>query len=144
MRYPLAPFFALTGWTMTQVRQVAPCGGDEYQRRLREGVSERIADRLATAAGLHPFEVWPEMADMQARDVSRPCDECGVLFIPTRNGHRFCSRNCRDRRHERTKYRSDPEFRARKRAARRGYYAQVAEYEKARERRRYWQSKGAA
>lgn len=143
-RYPLAPLFELTGWTMSDVRDIAPCGGEEYRLRRTEGVTERIADRLAVAAGLHPHVVWPEMAAHALEDASQPCadERCTNTFIPVRKSHRYCSRNCRNRRHERMKYRTDPEFRARKRGASQAYYAQVADYVKAQVRRRYWQSKG--
>lgn len=118
-RYPLAPLLELTGWTMTQVRQVAPCGGGEYQRRLREGVTERIADRLAVAAGLHPHVVWPEMADHAIADNQRACEECETGFLPKRSDQRFCSKECRwrkcNREGFRRRYQTDQAFREQQR-----------------------------
>lgn len=116
-RYPLAPLFELTGWTMADVRQVAPCNGAEYRLRLREGVTEGIADRLACAAGLHPHVVWPEMADHALEDASQPCadERCTTTFVPTRKSHRYCSPRCFQRAYKRAKYReryaADPAFR---------------------------------
>lgn len=70
-RYPLGPLLALTGWTFADVNKVAPCNGSEYRLRAAEGVTERIADRLATAVGLHPHLVWPAMAEHAAEEAAR-------------------------------------------------------------------------
>lgn len=116
-RYPLAPLFELTGWTMTDVRDLAPCGGEEYRLRLERGVTERIADRLAVAAGLHPHVVWPEMADHAIEDAEQECadERCTATFVPTRKSHRYCSPRCFQRAYKRAKYReryaNDPAFR---------------------------------
>lgn len=116
-RYPLEPLLALTGWTMTDVRDIAPCGGEEYRLRVEHGVTERIADRVAVAAGLHPHVVWPEMADHALEDASRPCadERCTTTFVPTRKSHRYCSPACFQRAYKRAKYRAryatDPAFR---------------------------------
>lgn len=81
---------------MTQVCEMAPCGGDEYARRLEVGVTERIGDRLACAAGFHPHEVWPQMLDDAIADLpDKWCPECDCLFIPSRPSvQRFCSKRC--------------------------------------------------
>lgn len=116
-RYPLEPLLELTGWTMTQVRQVAPCGGEEYRLRVEHGVTERIADRLACAVGLHPHVVWPEMAAHALEDAEQECadERCTTTFVPVRKSHRYCSPRCFQRAYKRAKYReryaSDPAFR---------------------------------
>lgn len=146
-RYDLAPFLALTGWTMSRVQEIAPCGGREWRRRKAEGVTEYIADRIATAAGLHPHNVWPEMhADAIAID-GKVCDECGERFVPARSIQRFCTRPCYRRHHSRKangKYRRTEVGAAKNRERRRRYYRENREYERERERRRYWAAKAAA
>ena len=127
-RYPLEPFFALTRWTLSDVQDVAGCNADEWRKRKTEGVTEQIADRIACAAGLVPQVVWPDFGLL-------PCDECGTPFARTHPRRRFCSRTCVSRRWQRSKYRSDAEFREAEKAARRQRYAECAEYEKARQRR---------
>src|SRR5690606_17390813 len=101
------------------VCDVAPCGGEEYRLRVEHGVTERIADRLAVAAGLHPHVVWPEMADHAIADNQRACEECEKPFVPSRSDQRFCSSSCRWRRSSREsyrlRYRTDPAFREKER-----------------------------
>lgn len=141
-RYPLTDLIALTGWSFSQIQDVAPCNGTEWRLRRDQGVTEYIADRLACAAGYHPHEVWPEMLDHAIADLTdRECDECGDLFVPSRPSiQRFCSRRCYRRHHARAterRRRATPEGAERNRALRRRYYAENAEYERARERARY-------
>lgn len=130
-RYPLEPLFALTGWTLNQVNRLAPCNGYEYQRRRTVGVTERTADRLAVAAGFHPWSVWPELAE----EASLECPECGGRFVPTRKGHRFCTPQCRLRLWKRNRYATDPAYAEKVRAQRRASYQECREYEVARQRR---------
>lgn len=134
-RYPIAPLIAATGWSMARIRDIAPCNGDEYRDRIERGVTERIADRLATAAGLHPLLLWPNWLD----NATVPCAECGEPFFPCRRGHRYCSRRCGNRVLQRNRWRalyaSDPGFREAERARRRAAYQECSTYEKARQRR---------
>lgn len=136
-RYSLEPFLTLTSWTYSQIQDVAACNGTEWRLRQTDGVTEYVADRIATAAGYHPHEVWPEMLDHAIADLGTQCAECGDPFAPTRAGHRFCSRNCQQRHNDRRRYQTDPTERERVRARRRRRYAANAEYERARERARY-------
>lgn len=126
-RYPLAPLQALTGWSMQHITGIAPCGGPEYRLRLDHGVTERIADRLAVTAGLHPHVVWPEMLDHALEDASRVAQE-------RRERQRAADRAYKAR------LRQDPAYRA----ARAAYLAEYRSSEQAREaarryRRRYYQ-----
>ena len=145
IRYPLAPFFALTGWTMSDVAEVAPCSGQEWRKRRDEGVTERIADRIAVAAGLAAVNVWPELLDDQIAACSKVCDECGEGFVPShkaRKDARFCSRNCNKRFHYRKRYREALAEQERDRARR--YYDENRSYVLAQKRREYRLRKGAA
>lgn len=147
-RYSLEPFVALTRWTFSQIQDVAPCNGSEWRLRREQGVTERIADRIACAAGYHPHEVWPEMLDHAIADLpDRRCDECDGEFIPARPSiQRFCSRRCYRRHHARNtvrRKRATPEGAEANRERRRRYYAENGEYERARERRRYHAKKVA-
>lgn len=141
-RYPLGPLLELTGWTMTDVRDLAPCGGEEYRLRVEHGVTERIADRLAIAAGLHPHVVWPEMADHAIADNQRACEECETRFLPKRSDQRFCSKECRwrkcNREGYRRRYQTDPAFREQQRQRVLAYQAdeRVAEVRRRKQRAR--------
>lgn len=140
-RYPLDPLLD-RGWSMKKLNDLAPCGGGEYRTRRERGVTADVADRMAVAAGFHPYELWPEMLDDHiSAYVDRSCAECGSDFTPTAPHQRFCHRRCRDRQGERIRYQRSAAARSRARERRRLYYAENAEYEKARERRRYHERK---
>src|SRR5690606_17349748 len=125
---------------------IAPCGGEEYRLRRTEGVTERIADRLAVAAGLHPHVVWPEMADHAIADNQRACEECEAPFLPKRSDQRFCSKECRwrkcNRESYRHRYRTDPAFAAQERQRVLAYQSdeRVAEVRRRKARIRYRQT----
>lgn len=144
-RYPLDPLVALTGWTLTDVRRLAPCNGTEWRTRQEAGVTSYIADRIACAAGYHPHEVWPEMARHEFEELSRECEECGELFLPShkaRKDVRFCSKRCGRRFSYRKRY-----YEAtgeRERARKRREYAECADYYRAAARRRYRLKREAA
>lgn len=87
----------------------------------KRGMSERNADRCATALGLHPHQLWPEMLAVGAAEVMRECanPECYEDFIVTRSDKRYCSVLCGKR---------NPEARARKAEGARRRYAENAEH----------------
>jgi hypothetical protein len=118
--------------------------GSTQQDARCHGVTSRVAERLAIEAGLHPYNVWPDMADHDLIDTQIPCVECETPFTPTRKGHVYCTTKCRNRRHSRERmrrlYQTDPDHRARRLAGRRALYAECADYEKARQRRYYYSS----
>lgn len=133
-RYPLEPLMAVTGWSMAKVREQAPCNGSEYRLRISQGVTERTADRLAVAAGLHPFDVWPEIELLG----TRPCAAagCQVHFAPKDRQSRYCSPRCRQREKMR-RYRARPHGAEVNRRLRREHYAACIHYERASNRARY-------
>lgn len=136
-RYPLEALVVASGLSEHQLSVKVGLKGTTLRNARTDGLIERAADRYAVRAGLHPFEVWPEMAEHQLEDTSTECaaPDCARRFIPTRSGHRFCSRRCGDRTTARIRYRADSELAERKRAARRRYYAEAGDYERARQRR---------
>jgi hypothetical protein len=67
--YPFAPLAALMGLSEHQAAMRLGISGSTEQRYRREGMSEKVADRLAVRAHLHPFEVWPEMIEHTAVDL---------------------------------------------------------------------------
>lgn len=142
LRYPLADLVRASGLSEAALARKVRLAGSTLKLARERGLTEAAADRYAVRAGLHPLEVWPEMVD----EAYRPCAAVGCerRFIPTRKGHVYCSRNCRDRVSERLRYHRDPAHAARKRAARRRYYQEVGQYERARERRKYEAKKRAA
>lgn len=139
-RYPFDRLAAAMGLTEPQAaRRLGLSGSTEVDYR-RRGVTERVGDRLAVKAGLHRFEVWPEMADHDTLEFTRPCDECGERFWPRRRDQRYCSKRCRRRPIERAAYRrryqTDPLFAERERERARVMYAETRTYVLSRQRRR--------
>lgn len=139
-RYPFAPLAEQMGVSEGEACRRLKLSGRTEQEYRRQGVSERVADRLAVAAGFHPFSIWPEMAADQIAATGQPCDNCGAWFVARRKDGRFCQRECYRQwwarevaRHRRAR----PELAERNRERRRRYYAENGEYERARERRRY-------
>lgn len=101
-------------------------------------------------AGLHPFEVWPELVDDRIAAVTKVCPECGSEFIPRRPSQKFCVNyeetahhkryKCGSRQvvlnNKRERYANDPKYRQKakdKAAARR---AAMTPLERQREQKR--------
>lgn len=134
-RYPLEPILRLTGWTHVRVQQIAPCNGTEWRLRRQEGVTERIADRLAVAAGLHPATVWDGWADDVVFDRACQAHGCDERFIPRTSQHTFCSPRCR-RRAKARRYRSTEAGAENNRKWRRSWYEDCREYDNAQSTKR--------
>lgn len=113
-RYPLAAFAKAVGLSKSQAMKQF---GLPWRSR-NDGLGDGQAERVATRAGLHPFEIWPELADdrIAALEVECEADGCDERFMPsiTRgpNQRRFCSRRCGQRMARRRRRRS-PAYRAR-------------------------------
>lgn len=139
-RYSFAALADAMRLTEPEAARVLGLSGSTAQGYRRDGLSEKVADRLAVRAGFHAWSVWPEMVDAVIADAGVPCEECGELFTPTRKGHRFCQPACANRRRERVKkrerYRTDPAYRQRQLEYQRAYRAS-AKRAKALENRRY-------
>lgn len=145
-RYPLEPLRRLSGLGRKQFIQRVGVGGKDYARYWSEGVSWKVADRIAGRCGFHPAEVWPEWYADAIAEHGRRCAECGTTFIPARRDGRFCQPQCYRRwwgREVKRRHRQTAAGAAANRARRRRYYAENADYERARERQRY-QAKRAA
>jgi hypothetical protein len=139
-RYPLDPLFAAMRMSPHAACIWLGCSGSTELEYRSRGVTERVADRLAVKAGLHPYVVWPEMAEHTMTQIQRRCDHCEELFFPARTDQRFCTPLCRKRWHGRrsqAKYQRSERGREYTNERRRRFYQENAEYEKARERRRY-------
>lgn len=138
-RYPLAPLAALLQLSEHKTCEHLGITGAAQKYRT-EGMSYRVADRMATRAGFHPGEVWPEWWHDDDEEQHR-CDHCRSPFEPRRKDSRFCSERCYRRwwarELRRRRYHRDPDFAEKKRQARRAYYAQCGEYERQRERAKY-------
>lgn len=122
-RYPLEPFFAVTGWPMSRVTKTCSCNGPEYRRRQEEGVTELIADRLAHAAGRHPFEIWPEMRTDAIASADR------------RDEQRLIVRREQWAASSRRRWATDPAYRAYRAEYMRAYRAEAREVIAAQKRR---------
>lgn len=133
-RYPIEPLIALTGWTLHgEIRRLAPASGAELAKRRTDGVTEAIADRLAVAAGRHPWEIWPEMIDHAIGDLERPCDGCGVAMEAPDPRRRYCSKPCRMKAAQR-RWRNTPGGREANRIACAKYRSENLDYERMRTR----------
>lgn len=128
-------------------------------QQYRQGMSEKVADRLACKAGFHPSLIWPhwgqealEKARQQdeARMVTCALDGCETTFVPSTSRQVFCAPPCRWRatviRRRATpegreyaaaksrEYLADPRARAYKNAQRRRHYRENRDRELARQR----------
>ena len=141
-RYPLEPLAAAMHLTIPAACRALRISGSTEQQYRRDGVTDKVADRLAIRAGFHPYEIWPDMADHQLADVSKPCadEKCDELYVPSTASQRFCSPTCRKRdagrRYVRRRYRTDPEFAERRRRESRQWRAEGGEAWRRSERRR--------
>lgn len=145
-RYPLGPFFELTGWTMRQVSVASGCShpnGIEYRRRIEHGVTALVADRIATAAGFHPAEIWPSWWDDALDDEmvkkGRPCEQCGEPFVASRSWSLYCSPRCKGAAKARRRYHARPDIKAKTLARSKAYKDAHPEYI-ARLHRRYYEA----
>lgn len=102
MRYPLAALVAASGLTEAQLARRVGLSGSTLKMARERGLVERSADRYAVRAGLHPFEVWPEMADEHLADLERV------------EAERLERRRQIARESARRRYHEDPEVRAKR------------------------------
>lgn len=148
MKYPIQPLLDATGLTWVKIVRELSIGGNEYRKYRDEGVTERVADRLASRLGLSAYNVWPEMLDHSITSCERVCalDECTERFVPSTHNHRYHDPKCRQRakniarRVERAAWarrrrQLDPAVAERNRVRRRAYYRENGEYERSRQRR---------
>jgi hypothetical protein len=100
-RYPLRPLAAAAGLRLEQLPGRLNLSGSTWIEYRDRGVSERVADRLATKLELHAYMVWPEMLDDAIGDASFECagPECVDRFVPRRSDQRYCSIRCQRRAH---------------------------------------------
>lgn len=116
-RYPLEPLIEAMGMTANQACLRLGVSGSVQQKYRAEGVIDQTAELLATRAGFHPYEIWPELADDRYAALPR-CAECDEPYVPRQYNQKYCSRPCgkrvRDREAKRRKYHSNEEYRARR------------------------------
>lgn len=142
-RYPLAPLAAAMRLTEPAALAALGVSGTQQRERRTLGLTRLVADNMAVKAGMHPYEVWPEMADhdIAAAESTLPgCKECSTTFVSVHPLQTFCTPRCRKRwwaRETQRRWRATPEGAELNRQRRRAYYAENAAYERARERRAY-------
>lgn len=142
-RYPLEPLRAAVGASSinAMLRRLGVSGSTEQDYR-RNGVTEKVADRLAVKAGFNPYEVWPEMADHLVEDAEVTCarDDCPNRFVPLHHLQKYCRTACgrvvAKRRYRARLRATDPAWVEAQRAARRERYEQERDYELAQQARR--------
>lgn len=110
-KYPIAPLLAAMKCGQGVAARRTKTSGREWKRYLAEGVTERVADRLATRAGFVVYEIWPEILDDAIASMERECaaDGCDETFLPPlRVPYKvFCSRRCKTREWKRAEYQRD-------------------------------------
>lgn len=143
--YPLEPLLALTRSRETGLRmnymelsKLLNVSRDAVQQWSVHGIPDKRLEEVAVAVGFDPYNVWPELLDDLIAEQSKPCENCQEPFVPTNRRMRFCSTNCRTNAWHRANYARNEAVRERRKAYRADYYAQAGEYERKRERARYW------
>lgn len=144
-RYPLQALVSASGLSEAALGRKIGLTGTPLIKARELGLVEARADRAAVLCGLTPWLVWPEwLEDAEVECAERSCTN---RFVPSRKGHRFCSKRCCNREVQRERFRllyaTDPAFAERERQRRLQGYAECADYERARQRR-YRQRKKAA
>src|SRR5262245_13078605 len=81
-RYDVESLAAATRESVNTCLRKVGISGKSMQEARCHGLTHKVADRLAATAGLHPYVVWPEMADHDAERFQKSCAECGALFFP--------------------------------------------------------------
>lgn len=131
-RYPIEPLAEFMGHAPSA--RTVNVSGQTWTAALCHGFTRRTVDRIAGEQRFHPAEVWPEIIGHDIEDAEVECadDDCTRRFVPSRAGHKFCSRTCSTRRPKRewknNRYRNDPEYREAAKAKVRKHQAEVAEY----------------
>jgi hypothetical protein len=59
VRWPVAPLEKLSGLTVYQLAEAIGWERTIGRRWEQRGLTDRLADHVAVAVGLHPAEVWP-------------------------------------------------------------------------------------
>lgn len=135
-RYPFAPLAEAMQLPEPKAARELGISGSTEQEYRRDGISERVADRLAVKAGLHPFVVWPEMAaahvaEADAEKRRRRAAEARRWWAKSERAQQASRERAAGYRAQygaainaqrRSRYASDPEYRQRRiEAARRAY-----------------------
>lgn len=113
-RYPIEPLAELTRLSISQLCRRHGISGTTAQA----GLTADLADRVCIAHDLHPYNVWPDMADHHLADQQRTCadERCAATFTPEAARQRYCDDRCRVRRQKRDwyrrRYQSDADWRA--------------------------------
>lgn len=134
-RYPVQALADMLDVEVGALTRILNVSGSTWKQYRDEGVSERVADRLATKVGLVTYRVWPEMVDDIIADESVECAEptCDDTFIPRWSRHAYCSPTCR-RRAAKRRERQSADGAMKNRERRRRHYQENGEYERARQR----------
>jgi len=133
-RYPVQPLLDATGLTLNGfIRTHMPSvNGAAYRKARDEGLTADQADRWAVAAGLHPFLVWPDMADHQIEAAEAAEEERRRRY------------NARKAAAERARYHRDPRRRQQALENAKRYVDENRDYVNAQRRRRWHARKDSA
>lgn len=142
-RWPYAPLEAQLilrlGVDVTDERQADLLDTNRRQihRWRHAGMTAAVAERMAVAAGFHPYDLWPAMLNEAIADVERTCaaTDCDERFVlrPRGTSRRFCGRRCQ----RRMAYRRRPAWTDHHRARQRERDAAAREAKRSYRRRHY-------
>lgn len=134
MRYRIQRLLELVPLSPDQTRRVLGVSGTEWPVYIQSGVAAKTAERFAERMGLHPYEVWPELAKEHAALTARACarPRCSVEFVPRRSNHKFCCERCQQNvakaAWKRRKYANNSEYRESQKEQARARYEAEREY----------------
>jgi hypothetical protein len=142
-RYPFARLAGVMGLTEPEACRALGISGTTEQQYRRDGLSEKVADRMAAKAGHVVWTIWPEWLDdsIEALTVKCAAPDCPVTFVAPVPGHqqkprKFCCRTCQQRTNARDAYRNNPADRERRKSDARRYKAETRAARERREQRR--------
>lgn len=130
-RYPLEAFAEFMDITIPAACRMLSITGSTEKGPRCHGLTRQKADKAAALVREHTATIWPEVVDHDIEDTLVECEKpgCTTRFVPSRKGHRFCSKSCNmwnaranERKAKRERYATDPEYRARRRAEADAYW----------------------
>lgn len=128
-RLPFDPLEREVGVETKALAEVLGVSVRQVWRWRRDGVQIKRADELADRAGSHRWELWPELRDAEADQAVADMEAASEAEVEQRR------RWARD--WYRRQYDTNPAFREHRREMSRSYYAECADYVRARQRAYY-------
>lgn len=138
-RYAIDPLVAaLRATSMTNAARELGVSGSTIRRYLSDGIARDTAERYASRAGFHPYEVWPEMIsdDLADADIAERQQHERTKAVQRKAWRKKWDRMSEEQKEAKRNYVREYRTQARGaiRAHRRRYYQENRERELARQR----------